>query len=402
MDFIGAYSNLLHYAGVAHGVVAEDMPMKDFLDGGPDLLVKCRVALFNDLDLLDEFAEDTQGKNPEMFTPMLQAVEHMRPILACVLRDTDEHTVCFDIGENAFYHVKSLTEPLAAKVGKEYGVARMVLMTYAGQVIHDGLVIGETAAPGFTAAQKRELEAEYEKTVAQGQVMGPWGPGSGRIMVEELSEEAFNATVGTAILFNPFFATVFVTVADQSTDENTYLELCLDLMNVIRNDPDKDQRAIFGDEGLADHDLFLFTLDRIEGDVRALLRKPLKARAKRQQPKANKRKQRPAEPKRTPVTLAERLHAAAPFKATGTRELTQVMRERGTPITLKTVLTITHVYEGPDEIGIACALGSLDTEAQVVAPLTYLVLPPSSPFAREVEEWRRKRHRLIAKLNAGY
>jgi hypothetical protein len=408
MSFIGAYANLLHYAGVEKGMVREGMPLNEFLASGPDLLVKCRLALAEDPDILSAFTADMEAasfgkvgaKMIEVFAPMIQAVEQMRPILAIVLRDTEEHTLCYDIGENIFYHVKNLTEPLGDKLGKDHTVVRMVLMTYKGQVIHDGLAIAVADAPVFSAAHKRELEAAYKHALEQDLVMKPWGPIADAIPVDELSLEAFNATIASAALFKPELAAAFEMITEQCPDEDTYLDLCLKFVVELRSDPDKKLRSIFGEDGVSDHDLFLFTLDRIEGDVRMVLRKPLKSRAHRGSLVPKEPVARPAT--REPVTLGERLHAAVPFTAMPTRELSQLMRERGTPITLKTMLTITEVYDGPIEMGIACALESSGSGERVIAPLTYLVLPSSSSFYREVEDWRRKRHKQIAKLNAGY
>ena len=399
-EFIVTYTNLLHYAGEVCGIVPENTDAESFVKLGPEMLIKCRVALFQDLGLLDEFRADSMD-HAARFEPMLTAVEHARPTFLFVLRDTPDHTICFDMVERTFCHVKSLNDPLGASL-RGHQLARAVLMTYKDQVMHDGLVIAEPAKEPITEAWKLELEAAYQQALSEGAIQAPWGPGHERLRVEDLSQDAVSATLSNAALVHPKFVEPFTTIAGMSVDEDAFLEMSLDAVQVMRGNPEPRLAQMASEGATPDPDLFLFALDRMEGAINAVLRR---STGKRTKQKARKPRARPAAapaPTREPVTLAERLNAATPFKATGTRELTQVMREQGTPITLKTALTVERVEEGPVEVGITCVLQDTGTGVQFVAPLTYLLLPASSPYYREVEDWRRKRHKVIARLNAGY
>ena len=95
--------------------------------------------------------------------------------------------------------------------------------------------------------------------------------------------------------------------------------------------------------------------------------------------------------------LAERLNAATPFTVSGTRALSQIMRERGTPITLKSRFPVVSVEEGPDDIGIVCVLGGIDMKENVVASITHLVLPTGAPLFAEAADYQRKRIKRLAK-----
>lgn len=399
-EFIATYANLLHYAGVACGIVPENTDAESFVKLGPEMLIKCRIALFQDMGLLDEFRADALD-NATLFEPILTAVEHARPTLLFVLRDTPEHSICLDLAERTFCHVKSLNDPLGASL-QEHHLARAVLMTYKGQVMHDGLVIAEPMEEPITEARKQELDAAYQQALTEGAIQAPWGPGHERLRVEDLSQDAVSATLSNAALIHPKFREPFISIAGISVNEDAFLEMSLDAVQVMRGNPEPHLAQMELEGATPDTDQFLFALDRMEGDIKAVLRRSMGKRAKQ---KAMKPRERPAAmpaPTREPVTLAERLNAATPFTATGTRELTQVMREQGTPITLKTALTVERVEEGPVEAGITCVLQSTSTGVQFAAPLTYLLLPASSPFFREVEDWRRKRHKIIARLNARY
>lgn len=216
------------------------------------------------------------------------------------------------------------------------------------------------------------------------------------IAARDLSVEALNGVVREAAAFHPELAALFISFVTRYVRENDLLDGCPVLCDIVRAHTDQQLRTIFETGELPDRELLNSALDRIATNARSVRRIPLKKRTKRGG--------RPVQvkPSHKPITLAERLNAAAPFTATGTRELAQVLRQQGKPITLKTVLTVEQVQEGPEEIGITCVLESTGSGVQFAAPLTYLVLPSASPFYREVEDWRRKRHKIIARLNAGY
>lgn len=386
-DFIDSYCMLLHYVGVAHGIIPEDMSMPAFRKGGAELLVKCRYALFEDLTILEEFAEDAREVGPEFYYPTLRAVGRMRPIKGLVLRDTEDHTIVFEPESAVFHHVKSLTEPLAGKLG-QYRHAMMVLMTYEGTVIHDGLVAQAPDAP-LTTAEQEAIEAKYAEALAHGRIAKAWGPGGGSMQVDDLSKDALRVSIMNATMLHPEFAATFVKLTTVSPDEGTFLELCLDTVLLLRGKPYAELLKLFETTTPPEHDLILFTLDRIEGDVKALLRKRNKSFRTGTSRQGDKRRTAPSSLAK-PITLAERLHALTPFTVTGTRELTQVMREEGLPITMKSKLTVTKVEDGPDEIGIACFLDGISADELVVAPLTYLVLPGSLPLFKEASNYQRR------------
>ncbi|MBP8824657.1 MAG: hypothetical protein KBH07_13530, partial [Flavobacteriales bacterium] len=72
--FIVAYTNLLHYAGTAHGLVQEDEDVQEFVKHGAARLVQCRTQLAQAPELLDEFAADGALDYPDLYIPMLRAV----------------------------------------------------------------------------------------------------------------------------------------------------------------------------------------------------------------------------------------------------------------------------------------------------------------------------------------
>lgn len=396
--FIVAYTDLLHYVGSAHGLVPEGEEVHEFAKHGAMLLVQCPTLLAHDPDLLDEFAEDGALDHPDLYNPMLRAVGRMRRIQARVLRDMPEHTICFDVDAEVFYHVKNLTEPLGAKLGQPYPLVEMVLMTYDGVVAHDGLVHHIAVAPALTEEAIAELEAMYAEAVKEDRIGKPWGPGTGKLDPAVLAQPRIKAILAYAAFLHPDFAVPFLKLTKISPDEETFLELILETILVLRHGTYEKLRALFETGQPPEHELILFTLDRMEGDVQGLLRK-----THRKAKDGNRRRPTRTNAARTaptvPVTLAERLNAATPFMVNGTRDLTQLLRERGTPITLKTKIPVVAVEEGPDEAGIVCVLGEIDPKEEIVVSITLVVLPTSGPLFAEAADYQRKRIKRLAKLD---
>ncbi len=396
--FIVAYTNLLHYAGIAHGLVPGNEDVKEFAKHGVARMVACRTQLAQNPELLDEFAADGALDHPDLFLPMLRAVGRMRPIQARVLRDAPDHTICFDVDAEVFYHVKNLTEPLGEKMGRPYPLVEMVLMTYDGVVAHDGLVRHIAVAPTLTEDATAQLEAMYLEAVKADRIGKPWGPGAGKLDPAVLAQPHIKAIIGSAVMLHPEFAVPFLKLTKISPDEETFLELILETIMVLRHEPYEKLRALFGTGVPPEHDLVLFTLDRMEGDVNALLRKT-QPKGRRKRATRGGRAEKAAPAPSVPVTLAQRLNAATPFMVSGTRDLTRLLRERGTPITLKTKIPVVAVEEGPDEAGIVCVLGEIDPEKDVVVSITLLVLPTSGPLFSEAADYQRKRVKRLAKLD---
>lgn len=93
--------------------------------------------------------------------------------------------------------------------------------------------------------------------------------------------------------------------------------------------------------------------------------------------------------------LTQKLKIALPLKTYPIRELVQIFRDKGNPITLKTELTIIDVYNSGDISGIVCVLKDMDT----VCSLTHLTFSRSCSLYREILEYQIKREKRIRKLN---
>jgi len=95
--------------------------------------------------------------------------------------------------------------------------------------------------------------------------------------------------------------------------------------------------------------------------------------------------------------LTKKLQNTLPLKAYPIRELVQIFRDKGNPITIKNELTITSVYNSGDISGIMCVV-SEDKENVIACGLTHLIFQPGCPLYKEIVEYQKKRIKRIKKL----
>ena len=95
--------------------------------------------------------------------------------------------------------------------------------------------------------------------------------------------------------------------------------------------------------------------------------------------------------------LTQKLQKALPLKAYPIRELVQIFRDKGNPITLKTELTITSVINSGDISGIMCVVKG-NKENVIVCGLTHLIFKTSCPLYKEIIEYQKKRCKRIIQL----
>ncbi len=96
--------------------------------------------------------------------------------------------------------------------------------------------------------------------------------------------------------------------------------------------------------------------------------------------------------------LTAKITENLPLKAFPIRELVQIFRNNGHPITLKTELTITSVYNSGDISGIMCIVELVDGYIMACA-LTHLIFLRSEKLYPEITDYQRKREKRIKQLN---
>jgi hypothetical protein len=81
--------------------------------------------------------------------------------------------------------------------------------------------------------------------------------------------------------------------------------------------------------------------------------------------------------------LTQKLQQTLPLKAYPIRELVQIFRDKGNPITLKNELTITSVYNSRDISGIMCVVVE-NKENIITCSLTHLIFKASCPLYKDI------------------
>ena len=95
--------------------------------------------------------------------------------------------------------------------------------------------------------------------------------------------------------------------------------------------------------------------------------------------------------------LTEKMNENLPLKAFPIRELVKIFRKDGHPITLKTELTLTSVYNSGDISGIMCIVESIDGYKMACA-LTHLIFSKTALLFPEITDYQRKREKRIKQL----
>jgi len=96
--------------------------------------------------------------------------------------------------------------------------------------------------------------------------------------------------------------------------------------------------------------------------------------------------------------LTKKLENEIPITAYPIRELGQNFRQNGNPITLKSKLTITSVFNTGDVSGIMCTV-EVNEDAVHACSLTHLTFEPSFRLSKEILEYQRKRFKRIQQIN---
>jgi len=96
--------------------------------------------------------------------------------------------------------------------------------------------------------------------------------------------------------------------------------------------------------------------------------------------------------------LTTKLENEIPVTAYPIRELVQIFRSKGKPITLKSKLTITSVFNSGDISGIMCTV--MENEGNViVCSLTHLIFDSKFHLYKDIIDYQQKRSKRIKQLN---
>jgi hypothetical protein len=98
--------------------------------------------------------------------------------------------------------------------------------------------------------------------------------------------------------------------------------------------------------------------------------------------------------------LNKKLEDELPIAAYPIRELVQIFRQNNMPLTLKTEVKITSVFNSGDISGIICTIHDTDNvKNEMVCSLTHLMFDTSFHLYKEITTYQTKRAKRILQLN---
>jgi hypothetical protein len=98
------------------------------------------------------------------------------------------------------------------------------------------------------------------------------------------------------------------------------------------------------------------------------------------------------------MTLIEEMKKYLPIPAYPSKELLQLLREKGKSIDSNTELKITSVFDSGDSGGIMCPVLEVNSELYVVS-LTHLRIKFGHPLYHKISEYQKKRIRKLSRQN---
>ncbi len=99
-------------------------------------------------------------------------------------------------------------------------------------------------------------------------------------------------------------------------------------------------------------------------------------------------------PKKESVTLIEEMKQYLPIPALPTKELYQVLSQKGTHLDMDREINISNVYDSGDTGGIVCAIEGDEKEVFVIS-LTHLIIKPDHPLSDKIVAYQKKRIRRL-------
>lgn len=155
--FFTNFYPLLHYAAVYSGLVPEGTVFDVFLKTDLVLHAQSRNAIFQEKDLLDDYASDNArflNKRLPSFVPALKKAIFSDFI---VLKQEKQFGIFMDRKTGLFYHVGAITTPFDEVLKFMPGYCQTALFNFNNRIVWDGLAI----------QKPKELSPALEQTLLQ-------------------------------------------------------------------------------------------------------------------------------------------------------------------------------------------------------------------------------------------
>ena len=114
--------------------------------------------------------------------------------------------------------------------------------------------------------------------------------------------------------------------------------------------------------------------------------------------KRRRRKQKKRRIMSGSMDLIEEMESYLPIPTYPSRELCQLLRDKGKDINRNTELKITKVFDSGDAGGIVCSIIEEDAEVYIVS-LTHLMIKRDHPLRGKILAYQRKRIRKLSRQN---
>lgn len=163
-EFINIHAEVVLFAAQESGNLPESMTVGELMSAGPEVLVEHRDRLYEDLSVLDRYANVIKGTVPDQWVEDLKGFKDYVRGQFFVMKHYKKYTVL--MGNDQLYGILGLTQPIEDIIPTWAlpAMVETVLLPFRGHYVYDGLIA--TANITIGGGMSASLNDEFRKLKA--------------------------------------------------------------------------------------------------------------------------------------------------------------------------------------------------------------------------------------------
>ena len=159
-EFLKTHLALLLFVGQKKKIVPLKTNLKKFLDLNLKIKFKCREAIFNNEDLIDEYIASNFDHLTDEQIKIVNGFKMKVKSNFVILKCLTNHAIFIDSNDNKFYAVKALTDPFDTFFHKFPVYTSTALIPFKDKIIYDGFFqsSGIYIGPNLTKRMAEEFK----------------------------------------------------------------------------------------------------------------------------------------------------------------------------------------------------------------------------------------------------
>lgn len=169
--FLRVHLALLHYAGMAKGLISSNATEKAFYKLNPEKKGICREALHKHPELLDEFLKNNSAQLNEDEIEVVQNFKRKISGEFFILKCLKHHAIFLHVKTNKFYAVKALGDPFDIMLPFFPAIVMATILPFKDKIIYDGFLYQHSVNIYVGSNMRRELNEQYQQAKKEGKII---------------------------------------------------------------------------------------------------------------------------------------------------------------------------------------------------------------------------------------